>query len=96
MFICSISSSIISSSALSTSAISSSVISMKTTPVLPHYGAAMVFALIVALTLEEILSSSQHWNKNLENLFNLAIVPFIFTFAMILLYNVLKFVGSVP
>jgi hypothetical protein len=81
------------SSAVSSSAISSSAITMITAPGLPQYGVAMVSALIVILSLKEILSSSQKWNEYLNNSFNLVAVPFIFTFLMILLFNVEKIIG---
>ena len=81
------------SSAVSSGAISSSAITMITAPGLPQYGVAMVSVLIVILSLKEILSSSQIWNKYLNNSFNLVAVPFIFTFLMILLFKVVKIIG---
>jgi hypothetical protein len=86
-------SSAVSSSAVSSSAIASSAITMITTPGLPQYGVAMVSALIVILSLKEILSSSQKWNEYLNNSFNLVAVPFVFTFVMIVLFNVVKIIG---
>jgi len=85
-------SSAVSSSAVSSSAISSSAITMITTPGLPQYGVAMVSALIVILSVKEILSSSHKWNEYLNNSFNLAAVPFVFTFVMIVLFNVLNII----
>ena len=82
------------SSSITSSAISSTAITMITTPGLPQYGVAMVSALIVVLSLKEILSSSQKWNKYLNNSFNLALVPFVITFVMIVLFNVVTIIGS--
>jgi hypothetical protein len=82
------------SSSITSSAISSTAITMITTPGLPQYGVAMVSALIVILSLKEILSSSQKWNKYLNNSFNLALVPFVITFVMIVLFNVVTIIGS--
>jgi hypothetical protein len=79
-------------SSISSSVMSSSVIAMTTTPSLPQYGIAMVSALIVILSLKEILSSSQKWNEYLNNSFNLVVVPFIFTFVMIVGYKVFTIV----
>jgi len=71
---------------------SSSVIAMTTTPSLPQYGIAMVSSLILFLSLKEILSSTQKWNEYLNNSFNLAIIPFIFTFVMVVGYKVFTIV----
>jgi hypothetical protein len=66
---------------------------MITTPGLPHYGVAMVSALIVVLALKEILSSSQKWNKYLNNSFNMASVPLTFTFLFIIGFKVKSILG---
>jgi hypothetical protein len=93
MLLSSIVSSAVSSSAVSSSAISSSAISMITTPGLPHYGVAVVSALIVVLSLKEILSFSQKWNKYLNNSFNMASVPLTFTFLSILAFKIMSILG---
>ena len=80
--------SIISSSAISSSAISSSAISMITSPGLPQYGAAVVVGLIVLLSLKEILSASEQWNKYLNESFNMAILPLILSFVGIVTFKV--------
>ena len=87
MLLSSVSSSIISSVAPSSS------ITLITTPGLTHYGASMVSALIVLLSLKEILSSSQKWNKYLNNSFNVASVPLIFTFLCILVFKIMEISG---
>lgn len=76
--------SIISSSAISSSAISSSAISMITSPGLPEYGAAVVVGLIALLSLKEVLSASDHWNKSLNSSFNLAIMPLLLCFVFVI------------
>ena len=84
--------SIISSSAISSSAISSSAISMVTSPGLPQYGAAIVVGLIALLSLKEVLSASEHWNKSLNSSFNLATLPLLFSFVAIVVCQVLMVV----
>lgn len=92
MLLSSISSSIVSSSAVSSSAISSSAISMVTSPGLPQYGALIVGGLIVLLSLKEVLSASEKWNKYLNNAFNLPIIPLLVTFAGIVAYKVITII----
>lgn len=75
-------SSIVSSSA------ASSAISMVTTPGLPQYGAAVVVGLIALLSLKEVLSASDKWNKRLNSSFNMAIIPLLFSFAAIVIFKV--------
>lgn len=65
------------------SAISSSAISMTTDLGLPQYGAAVVVGLIVLLCLREVLSASRYWSKSLSNSFNLAIMPLLLCFVVI-------------
>lgn len=70
------------------SSAASSVISMMTKPGLPQYGAAVVVGLIALLSLKEIFSSSEKWNKYLNNSFNQAIIPLLFCFGAIVYYKV--------
>jgi hypothetical protein len=84
--------SIISSSAISSSAISSSAISMITSPGLPQYGASVVIGLIALLSLKEVLSASESWNKYLNSSFNLAIVPLLFSFAGIVIFKIAEII----
>ena len=79
-------------SSISSSVISSSVITMTTTSSIPQYGITMISSLILFLSLKEILSSTQKWNEYLNNSFNLVIIPFIFTFVMVVGYKVLAIV----
>lgn len=67
------------------SIVSSSAISMITSPGLQEYGVAAVVGLIVLLSLKEVLSASEHWNKSLNSSFNLAILPLSVCFALIVL-----------
>lgn len=71
-------------SIISASAISSSAISMTTGLGLPQYAAAVVVGLIVLLCLREVLSASRYWNKSLNNSFNLAIMPLLLCFVVII------------
>ncbi|WP_156163931.1 MULTISPECIES: hypothetical protein [unclassified Methanosarcina] len=61
---------------------------MVTSPGLPQYGAAVVVGLIALLSLKEVLSASEHWNKALNSSFNLAILPMLFCFALIVVFKV--------
>jgi hypothetical protein len=61
---------------------------MITSPGLPEYGVAAVVGLIVLLSLKEVLSASEHWNKSLNSSFNLAILPMFVCFACFILYTV--------
>jgi len=80
------------SSIISSSAISSSAISMITSPGLPQYGAAVVVGLIVLLSLKEILSASKRWSKSLNNSFNVAILPLLFIFVLIVVCTIAEIV----
>ncbi|MCC4767338.1 MULTISPECIES: hypothetical protein [Methanosarcina] len=82
MLLSSISSSIVSSAA------ASSAVTMITTPGLPQYGAAIVVGLIALLSLKEVFSASEKWNKYLNNSFNMAIIPLFFSFVAIVAFNV--------
>lgn len=75
------------------SAISSSAISMTTDLGLPQYGAAVVVGLIVLLCLREVLSASKYWSKSLSNSFNLAIMPLLLCFFVIVGAEVLAIVA---
>lgn len=77
-------------SIISSSAISSSAISMVTSPGLPQYGAAVVVGLIALLSLKEILSASEYWNKSLNSSFNLGILPLLCGFFAIVSYKVIE------
>lgn len=76
------------SSIISSSAISSSAISMVTTPGLPQYGASIVVGLIALLSLKEIISASEKWNKYLNISFNVAIIPLLLSFVCLVAYKV--------
>lgn len=73
---------------VSTSVAASSAISMITTPGLPQYGAAITVGLIALLSLKEVLSASEKWNKYLNNSFNMAIIPLLFSFVAVVVFNI--------
>jgi hypothetical protein len=75
-------------SIISSSAISSSAISMVTSPGLPQYGAAIVVGLIALLSLKEVLSASEHWNKSLASSFNVTTLPLLVSFVAIVTFKV--------
>lgn len=81
--------SIISSSAVS--AISSSAVSaiaITTTPGIPQYGSIVIAGLITLLSLKEVLTKSERWNRNIKNSFNMVILPLVLCFATIVTYKV--------
>ncbi|OED06994.1 hypothetical protein A9239_01195 [Methanosarcina sp. A14] len=80
------------SSSIASSAAASSAITMVTTPGLPQYGAAIVVGLIALLSLKEVFSASEKWNKYLNNSFNMAIVPLLFSFVAIVVFNVIAII----
>uniref|UniRef100_Q46GE6 Uncharacterized protein n=1 Tax=Methanosarcina barkeri (strain Fusaro / DSM 804) TaxID=269797 RepID=Q46GE6_METBF len=86
MLLSSMSSSIVSSAA------ASSAVTMITTPGLPQYGAAIVVGLIALLSLKEVFSASETWNKYLNNSFNMAIIPLFFSFMAIVVFNVIAII----
>ncbi|WP_082088194.1 MULTISPECIES: hypothetical protein [unclassified Methanosarcina] len=61
---------------------------MVTSPGLPQFGAAVVIGLIGLLSLKEVLSASKHWNKSLNSSFNMAILPLLFSFTAIVIFQV--------
>ncbi|BBL66252.1 hypothetical protein [Methanosarcina mazei] len=79
-------------SIISSSAISSSAISMVTSPGLPQYGAAVVVGLIALLSLKEVLSASEHWNRSLDSSFNMTILPLLFSFAAIVIFKIIDII----
>jgi len=82
----------VASSIISPSAVSSSAISMTTSPGLPQYSALVIAGLFILYSLREILSSSEIWNKYLNNSFNLAIIPLVLCFAMIVAYKAMEII----
>ena len=65
---------------------------MVTSPGLPQYGAAVIVGLIALLSLKEVLSASECWNKYLNSSFNLAIVPLLLSFTCIVVYKVAEII----
>lgn len=53
-----------------------------------------VICLIALLSASEILSASTHWNKRLATMLNLAIVPMVLTFFLIVAFKVIEVVGA--
>lgn len=75
-------------SSIVSSAAASSAVTMITAPGLPQYGAAIVVGLIALLSLKEVLSASEKWNRYLNNSFNMAILPLLCCFVFIVLFKV--------
>jgi hypothetical protein len=65
-----------------------SSMSMITDLGLPQYGSTVVAGLITFLSLKEVLSTSEQWNRNLNDSFNLVIRPLLLCFVAIVVYKV--------
>jgi hypothetical protein len=52
-----------------------------------------VVCLIALLSASEILSASKMWNKRLATMLNLAIIPMVLTFTMIVAFKVTEVVN---
>jgi hypothetical protein len=74
-------------SIISSGVVSSSFSSVITTRGLPQYGAAVVIGLIILLSLKEILSASNQWNKSLNESLNIAILPLLLSFVGIVIFK---------
>jgi hypothetical protein len=53
-----------------------------------------VICLIALLSASEILSASSLWNRRLATMLNLAIIPLVMTFFLIVGYKVYEVIGS--
>src|SRR5690606_25662771 len=52
----------------------------------------VTIGLIALLSLKEVLSASEKWNKYINNSFNLAIVPLLLSFVAIVFFKVLQII----
>jgi len=84
------------SSMLSTmsAASTTSVVSTFATIGVSEVSIVTVICLIALLSASEILSASSHWNKRLSTMLNLAIVPMVLTFFLIVSYKVIEVIGA--
>ncbi len=75
---------------LSSTIVSSSagIISATSTISAPQLGVLGVVALIILLSLKEILSASKSWNKNLACSLDMSILPLLIAFFAIVLFKV--------
>jgi len=71
-----------------------SVVSTFATVGVSEISVISVICLIALLSASEILSASSHWNKRLSTMLNLAIVPMVLTFFLIVGYKVVAVVGT--
>lgn len=74
-------------SIISSGAVSSSSLSVITARGLPQYGATVVFGLIILLSLKEVLSASERYNKHLIESLNIAILPLFLIFVGIVIFK---------
>ena len=71
----------------------SSVVSMFSTLGVSEISIITVVCLIALLSASEILSASKMWNKRLATMLNMAIIPMVLTFFLIVGYKVLDVVN---
>lgn len=57
---------------------------------LPEYGVLAIIALILMLSVKEILYSSDHWNKAIKCSLNMNIIPLIISFSGIVCFKVIE------
>ncbi len=82
-----LSSTIVSSTIVSSSA---GVISATSTIGAPQIGVLGVVALIILLSLKEVLSASKSWNKYLASSLDMSIVPLLIAFFSIVVFKVME------
>lgn len=82
-----LSSTIVSSTIVSSSA---GVISATSTIGAPQLGVLGVVALIILLSLKEILSASQSWNKYLASSLDMSILPLLIAFFATVVFKVME------
>lgn len=75
-------------SSISSSATSSDGISTSTTPCFLQYNIIIVMVLIIFLSLKEVLLVSKHWNTDLNNSFNIVILPLLLCFTAIIVFKI--------
>ena len=66
---------------------SSSALHTTIVPNLPTYGASMSSGLIMLLSLKEVLSASELWDKALHTSLNIAILPLLYCFISVVLFK---------
>lgn len=79
---------------LSSTIVSSSagIISATSTVSAPQLGVLGVVALIILLSLKEILSASKSWNKYLASSLDMSIVPLLVAFFAIVVFKVMEII----
>lgn len=77
---------------LSSTIVSSSagIISATSTIGASQLGVLGIIALIILLSLKEVLSAAKSWNKNIECSLNMAIVPLLIAFFAIVVLKVME------
>lgn len=69
---------------------SAGVISATSTIGAPQLGVLGVMALIILLSLKEILSASRSWNKYLASSLDMSILPLLIAFFAIVVFKVME------
>jgi hypothetical protein len=79
---------------LSTTSTTSSVVSAFSTIGVSEFSVISVICLIALLSASEILSASKMWNKRLSTMLNLAIIPLVLVFFLMVIYKVMDVINS--
>lgn len=87
--------SVIFYSAMSSNVISLSPHSLITAPRFPEFGYVAVIGLILFLSLKELLSGSNIWEKDMECSLNMGIVPLLISLSAMVVYKLLVILVSV-
>ncbi|WP_292485231.1 hypothetical protein [Methanohalobium sp.] len=75
-----------------TTSAGAAVNSMMTSIGLTEYGVIGVVALILLLSMKEILSASKKWNNKINTSLNMGILPLMVSFSAIVIYKVLEII----
>lgn len=70
------------------SVVTADAVSMTASSGLQEYDILVVIALILLLSIKEIMSASDRWNKSLECFFYIAIIPLLVSFVAIIIFKI--------
>ena len=69
-----------------------STMTMVTGTGIPAYSLLVIIALVALLSIKTVISESKVWNKHLNDSFNMAVVPLLFSFTMIVFFKVTQII----
>jgi hypothetical protein len=79
---------VISYSVISSNVGLSTLKATATTIGLPQYWSEVITGLLILLYLKEVLSSTGKWNRHLNDSFNIAIIPLVFSFIGVIIFEI--------